>query len=443
MLPTVVDDLQAFGTVAGTPRDLVHGPSRVGGTIITAFLAVFMLWSIFAPLSSGAVAPGTIAPDGSVRTVQHLEGGIVERIFVREGDEVEAGEPLLALKQVQSAADVEALLDRWRARLAEAARLDAELQGAATIEFPEELQHDPAAQSVMAAETQILGAREAMITAKRHMLEQRIDQLREQIIGFEAQVASASEQLDLYAEELTDKSALYEQGLAPKFDMLGLERAAAEVRGFHGEYLASISRAQQQIAEAEYELHAIEAERTESVSLRAGELRGELAELEQELAARRDVLDRTTVTAPVNGIVSNLRLKTEGGVLGPGEAILDLVPTEEKLVIDVQIAPVDIDIVKVGMPSLVHLTALPSRTTPRVTGPVTSVSADSLVDNNTRRPYFLARVEVDGSELARLGNADLMVGMPTEVIVVAEERTMIEYLLQPFADAFRRAAHEY
>ena len=443
MLPAVTDDFEAFGAVAGTPRDLVRGPSRVGTTIILAFVTVFVLWGTLAPLSSGAVASGMIAPDGSVRTVQHLEGGIIERIFVREGEEVVAGAPLLALKHVQSEADVEALLDRWRARLAEMARLDAELQGATTIDFPEKLRQDPAAQSVMAAETQIFDAREAMVAAKRRMLEQRIGQLHEQIAGFEAQVMSTSEQLALYDEEIADKSALYEQGLAPKFEMLGLERAAAEVRGFHGEYLASISRAQQQIDEAEYELHAIGAERTESVSLRAGELRGELAELEQELAARRDVLERTVVTAPINGIVNNLRLKTEGGVLGPGEALLDLVPTEEKLVIDVQIAPVDIDIVKVGMPSLVHLTALPSRTTPRVTGTVTSVSADSLVDDRTHRPYFLARVEVDGSELAKLQDAELMVGMPAEVIIVAQERTMIEYLLQPFTDAFWRAAHEY
>ncbi len=443
MLPALIDDPQVAGAVGGTPRDLVRGPTRMGAIIILAFGAVFVVWGTMAPLSSGAIGSGAIAPDGSVRTVQHLEGGIVERIFVREGDEVEAGAPLLALKHVQPEADLEALLDRRRARLAEAARLDAELSGAAEISWPEELRLDPAARGVMAAESQILGARSAMMAARRRMLEQRIAQLREQIVGFEAQVESASEQLGLYEVEIADKTALFEQGLAPKGEMLGLERAAAEARGFHGEYLASISGARQRIDEAEYELRALDAERIEEVSLRAGELRGELAELEQELSARRDVLARTVVTAPVDGIISNLRLKTEGGVLASGEAILDLVPTEEKLVIDVQIAPIDIDIVEIGMPALVHFTALPQRTAPRVTGTVTSVSADSLTDESTRRPYFLARVEVDGSEVEKLQEARLMVGMPAEVIVVAEERTMGEYLVQPLVDAFRRAAHEY
>jgi HlyD family type I secretion membrane fusion protein len=344
---------------------------------------------------------------------------------------------------VQSEADFEALLDRRRARLAEVSRLEAELSEAAEIAWPEEFQGDPAAQSVMMAETQIFNARSGMIASKRQMLEQRIAQLREQVAGLSTQLESTSEQIALYEEEVADKTALFEQGLAPKTEMLGLERAVAQTRGFHGEYLASISQAQQRIDEAEYELRALDGERIEEASRRVSELRGELAELEQELAARRDVLERTVVRAPVDGIVSNLRLKTEGGVLGSGEAILDLVPTEEKLVIDVEIAPVDIDIVKVGMSALVHFTALPQRTTPRVTGRVTTVSADSLIDDATRRQYFLVRVEVDGHELEQLQDSRLMIGMPAEVIVVAEERTMVEYLLQPFTDAFGRAAHEY
>jgi HlyD family type I secretion membrane fusion protein len=347
---------------------------------------------------------------------------MVETIFVRDGDRVRPGAPLLALRRVQSQADVEALLDRRRARLAEAARLEAELSGATAIGFPAALRRDAAAAAAMDAETRILAAREAMSTAKKRMLRQRIVQLEEQIVGFESQRQSAQAQLALYEEEIAGKSTLFAQGLTPKMEMLRLERESAQLRGYQGEYAASIAQARQQIGETELELLAADAERMEKVALRAGELRSELAELDQELAARQDVLTRTVLTAPVEGVVNNLRIKTVGGVIGAGEVVLDIVPTEEKLVLDVEVAPVDIDVVEVGMDALVNLTALSSRVTPRITGTVVAVSAEPILDPNTNRP--------------------LTVGMPAEVVIVAAERTMLDYLAQPFVDALRRAGRE-
>jgi HlyD family secretion protein len=427
---------------AGTPKSMVRGPKRLGLLVIATFVAGFGLWGSLAPLAGGAVARGSIAPDGSVRTVQHLEGGIVDEIFVKDGDFVEVGAPLLALRRVSSQADVEMLLDRRRVRLAEAARLEAELLGAAEIAYPQELVDDPGGAEVIAAEARVFRSRQAMRSARERVLRQRAGQLEEQIVGFEAQVASALAQFDLLQEEISDKSYLVDQGLTPKAELSRLQRSAAEIEGFRGEYIASIAQARQRIGETEIELVALESEWLEGASRRASEVRSELAEIDQQLAARRDVLDRTMITAPVSGVVNHLRTRTVGGVLAAGQDILDLVPTEEKLVIDVQVSPGDIDVVKIGLPAVVHLTALSGRRSPRVDGTVKTVSADLFHDDATGRTYYVARVEVERSALRAVGAQSLTVGMPAEVVIVAEERTVAGYLIRPLVDAIWRAGRE-
>lgn len=424
------------------PGEATRGPRRIGLAVIFVFVAVFGVWGGFAPLAGGAYAPGSIAPYGSVRTVQHLEGGIVERILVRDGDAVQPGDALLEMRSVAPESEVAALLDRRRARAAEAARLEAELGGAREIAFPPELLADPAASTVMAAETRILEARDTMIGARKRMLSQRIEQLEQQILGYTAQVESSAAQLELVNQEITDKSALLAQGLTPKVELLRLRRDAAQIGGFQGEYTAAIAAARQQIGEAEIELLAIDAERMETVSQKASEVRGDLAQIDQALAARRDVLSRTVVTAPVAGVVNNLRIKTDGGVVGAGQPILDIVPSEEKLVIDAMVSPMDIDKVEVGMESRVQLAAVASRKTPQVMGIVTSVSAESLVSARGGEAHYAARIEVPQSELDAANVEGLMVGMPAHVIIVSKERTMMQYLLQPFTDALWRAGRE-
>ncbi|PZQ47025.1 MAG: HlyD family type I secretion periplasmic adaptor subunit [Rhodovulum sulfidophilum] len=423
-----------------SPREAIREPRRAGLVVIACFVAGFGAWATLAPLSGGAVAPGRIAPDGSVRTVQHLEGGIVDEILVRDGEFVPRGAPLIALRKVASQADVATLLDRRRARLAETARLEAELGGRATLAFPATL--GPEAADVMAAETRIFRARKDMRSARERVLRRRIDQLSEQIRGFEAQVASAASQLDLVRQEIADKTILLEQRLAPKAEVSRLRRAAAEIEGFRGQHVAAIAEARQRIGETEIELVALDADWLQSLSQRAGEVRGELAEIDQQLAALRDVLDRTLITAPIAGVVNDLRVSTIGGVIVPGEDLLDLVPTEENLVIDVRISPLDIDIVQVGLPALVHLTALSGRSTPRLYGRVTVVSADLVFDETTRSTYYDARVEVSPDEAREFKAMPLSIGMPAEVIIVSQERTALEYLMKPFFDAMVRAGRE-
>jgi HlyD family secretion protein len=429
-------------TITAGPDAMVRGPKRMGLTVMAVFLVAFFGWGAIAPLAGGAFAPGVISPDGSVRTVQHLEGGIVAELYVREGTEVAAGTPLVALARVAEEANVAALMEQRRARLAEAARLEAELHGRDSVDFPSELAADPEGAAATLAEQRVFDARQAMLDARRDELRQQVQQLTEQITGFTAQVTSATDQLALIDEEIADKTRLLEQGLALKGDLLRLRRAAAEIGGFKGEYIAAIAQARQQIGQAEIQLLALDAERMQEVSQRATVVRTELGNIEQTLAAGRDILDRTVITAPIAGIVNNLRFRTQGGVIRPGEPILDIVPTEEKLVIDVLVNPTDIDLVEPGMNALVHLTALSNRSTPRLDGLVSRVSAERIIDEQTGAAHYNARVEVERSALVEIGDPRLTVGMPAEVIIVSRERTMLNYLLQPLTDALRRAGRE-
>ncbi len=423
-----------------SPRDAVRGPRRAGFLVIALFALAFGTWSAMAPLAGGAIASGRIAPDSSVRTVQHLEGGLIREIFVHEGDLVPLGAPLVAIEDIASLADMEVLLDRRRARLAEAARLAAELTGAERIDFQPILHEE--APEIAAAEQRIFEARREMRSAQKKTLEQRIAQLSEQIRGIRAQAGSAELQAELIEDEIADKAVLVKKGLAPRAELSHLRRAAAEIEGVRGEHAAAIAQAREQIGETEMELVGLDAEWIERASQRSSEIRSELAEIDQQVAARRDVIERTVVTAPVPGIVNNLRIKTVGGVLAPGEEILDLVPTDERLVVEVQVNPVDIDAVTIGLPAIVHLTALSGKSSPQLTGHVTAVSADLIFDETTRTSYYTAKVEVPAEENESLDKARLTVGMPAEVIVVAEERTVIAYLLRPIVDAMRRAGRE-
>ncbi|WP_111431033.1 HlyD family type I secretion periplasmic adaptor subunit [Rhodobacteraceae bacterium DSL-40] len=434
--------LPGISAVGGSPREAVRGPRQWGLLVILLFLAVFGGWGGFAPLAGGTVAQGTIAPFGSVRTVQHLEGGIVKRILVHDGDAVEVGAPLIEMQETVPESEVATLTDRLRARSAEAARVEAEVLGLSTITFPAALLDDPDGAEVIAAETRIMTARNDMITARKHMLQQQMQQLEQQIAGYTAQIESSDAQLDLILQEIADKQVLLDQGLSLKVEMLRLRREVAQIRGYRGEYTASIAAARQRIGEAEVELMAVDAERIEAASQRAGQIRGELAEIEQMLDARRDVLARTVLTAPVAGVVNNLRIRTEGGVIGSGQAVLDIVPTQEKLIVEASVSPMDIDLVKSGMEAHVQFSALSRRVVPKVVGIVKEVSADTRVDPGSRAPHYIARIEVAQSEIEKAGATNIQVGMPASVLIVARERTLLQYITQPFTEALWRAGRE-
>lgn len=431
---------------AGALKSSLSGPKAIGLLLIIIFLGGFLAWGMTAPLAGGAVAPGVISPDGSRRTIQHLEGGIIAGLQVRDGDKVEAGQPLVVLESLQAESVLNAQLNQYYTLLAMQARLRAEQADAASIRFPSELTAPQAHRdlgSIVQGQRAMFESRRLSMQRRREILQQRIEQSQQQIKALEAQASSSVVQLALIEEELVGKRTLLRKELIRKSEVLALERAQAEIEGRRGEYVGMIARAQQQIGETQVQLLSLDAEKGDQVSEQLDKVRVELAGVMEKLQSSRDILARTVVLAPVSGTIVNLKFKTLGGVIRAGEAILDIVPDGEALLIEARVSPVDIDVVHAGLSAQVHLTAFSKRALPRIDGIVSSVSADRIVDPGTGQAYFLARVEVDRAELHRLKSVvELLPGMPAEVLIVTQERTFVDYLIEPFKDALRRSFRE-
>ena len=422
----------------------VRGPALIGVLLIGIFFVGFGAWAAIVPLAGGAIAPGIISPDGSRRTVQHLEGGIIRELHVRDGDRVKKGQSLLVLESVQPKASHDLLLKQQRSFLITKARLDAERLGKEKFEYPVDLlDTDGEIASSVAAQRELFNARRVAHQAKNRVLRQRVGQLGEQIKGFQAQVQSAVRQIELIGEEIIAKRKLHRKGYLSRPELLRLLRMEAELMGRRGQYQASISEAEQQIGEAQMQIWSNDANRADEIATQLDKVQAELNALEEKLLATRDVLNRTVVTAPIGGTIVDLKFKTESGVIQPGEPILDIVPANEKLMIEARISPMDIDVVHKGLNAQVQLTAISARTAPRISGVVVSVSADRLVDESTKQDYYLARVEVSREEVRRVGpNVELVSGMPADVLIIIGERTMVNYLLRPFLDAVWKTLRE-
>jgi HlyD family secretion protein/epimerase transport system membrane fusion protein len=422
----------------------IEGPKRTGLIIILAFAVVCAIWGVLVPLAGGAMAPGALAPDHGKKVVQHLEDGIIAELRVHDGDVVEAGQPLVVLEDVQTRANHDALQQQMWSLLAKQARLQAESEQRKEIAWPAELQpSNTKIAAIVNAQRLVFETRATELVSKKDILRQRIDQLNDQIRGLEAQLASAAGQSELINEELQGKEVLLKQGLMPKPEYLRLKRNQVEIEGRHGEYLAQIAKAKQQIGETEMQIVNADAERATQIATESDSVRIDLANTMEKLRSSEDILKRTVVTAPISGTVVNSNFRTIGGVIERGRPILEIVPSNDALVIEARVTPHDVKAVHNGLNAQIHFSAYSSRSTPRIPGIVQSVSADRLLDDRTHQPYYLVKVDVDREAMNRLApNVKLIPGMPADVLIITEHRTMFDYLFQPFLEAFRRSFHE-
>ncbi|HEX6112714.1 MAG TPA: HlyD family type I secretion periplasmic adaptor subunit [Geminicoccaceae bacterium] len=437
----------------GTPSGaapLMHElrrPVRAGLLLIGLFFGGIGWWAASAPLAGAAIAPGVVSPDGSRRIVQHLEGGIIREILVRDGTLVRAGDSLIVLEDVQARAGFDMLQARFQTLAATQARLLAEQSAASSVRFPawliEATTNDPTALEAMVAQRALFDTRAKALEDRKEILRRRIEQLREETAGLEAQIVADSRQIVLIDEEIQGVEQLYRKGLERKSRLLALQRARTDIEGNRAERRARIARAQQAIGETELQIIAQDTAQLEAINEEASRIQFELAEVEQRLAASRDVLERTLITAPVDGTVVALRFRTAGGVVRPGEPVLEIVPEHEELLIDARVSPMDIDVVRAGLPARVVLPAFQQRHMPQIEGRVRQVSADAIADPQTGQRFFEVRVEIDRDRLAALApEIELTPGMPAEVYITTGERTALDYLLGPFYDSLRRTWRE-
>jgi HlyD family secretion protein len=406
----------------------------------------FGLWAMTARLSGAIVAPGQVEVERDRQIVQHPDGGVVEAILVAEGAAVTAGQPLLRLDGAALQSEL-AIVERQVTELAaRQARLIAERDGAAAPAFAPEILALAKAVSDVAAQLdgqrRLFDARRATLAEQRSLLARRIDQVRAQSTGIAAQSAALTEQLDLIEQELAAQQGLLDKGLAQAGPVLALRREQARLHGQIGALGAELARTEGQVTEIEIERASLDTRLREEATAELRQIDPAILELTERRRALLDRIDRLDLRAPVAGIVLGLQVTTPQAVLRPAEPVLYLIPQDRPLVITARIAPIHIDEIAVGQPAELVFPAFAARDTPHLAGRVTRVSADVLRDAQTGASYFLAALELETGEAARLGDRVLLPGMPVEVFLQTGRQTPIAYLVKPFSDYFARAFRE-
>jgi len=431
-------------------RRLLPGLKGVVGfgiLVAIGFFAVGGYWAATAPLSGAVVAPGVVSPEGSRRVVQHLEGGIIHEIKVRNGDRVQQGEVLAILRSVTAESEVAALQSRLRSLAAEEARLHAERARAESIDFRHEVlqeQNDVEVRGVLDAERRRFQARRQGLTEERGIFEQQITQLQEQIAGHRVELANIDKQLAFVTEEVGAVQTLHDKGLERKPRLLALKRGVVELKGEKGRLDAEIAKTEVRISEIKLRVLNIETRFEEQVEDRLAQVQAQRSEVEASLRDKRDRLTRTTVVAPASGTAINLRFKTTGAVARPGEPIVDIVPSEDELVIEARVSPRDVDQAMPGQPVSVVFTSFPTRHMLRVRGDLESVSADVIEDERTGEGYYAARIKVYREELSQfLQEHELIPGLPVEVYIETGKQTLLEYLAKPLMTTLMRSFREF
>ncbi len=435
-----------------TPLPRVRTLLVAGGLVMGVFFGCFLLWSVLAPLHSAAVAPGVIQVQSYRKTIQHLEGGIIANILVRDGDEVQAGQPLVELDATKAKTTFAAVQNQLYDAYARRARLIAERDGLAGIDFPENLKAaapgDPGVARTIAGQETIFKARRSLLESKIAAVQERMRQSSEEIRGIQAQDAAAAKRAAIIVEELRGVNLLVSQGLERKTRLLQLEREQADIEGGRGQYAAQIARAQQMIAESQVNIATLKNDNANEVAQQLRETEEKVAQLEEQRQAAADVLERVEVRAPESGIITDLRVHTPGGVVKPGDALLDLVPRTRQMVVEARVRPEDIDLVHTGLRAWVRVLPYKQRRTPPLDGTVVHVSPDRLIDERPQgreapgQPYYLAKVAISDAALEAVPEVHLVPGMPTEVTIETGESTVAFYMLSPLLDSFNRAFRE-
>jgi epimerase transport system membrane fusion protein len=416
-------------------------PAIVGWAIIVLFFGGFGAWAAIAPLNGAVVANGIIKVDGNRKSVQHLDGGIVKQLKVKEGDHVAVGETLLVLDDTQAKAEYEVLREQYVVLRATEVRLLTELANGEDMAMPRELQdprHEAYAVSVWTGQLKQFESRRATLEGQKRVIEEKIRQLRSQIEGAEAQSKAFTAQVESVKREADSVAPLVEKMLLPKPRLLQLQRTAFGLEGQVADAQANIGKFRQAIAEQELQITQLRNDRMTEVTKDLREIQARLLEVIPKRTNAEAVLGRMEIRSPYAGKVVALNVFSLGGVIQRGEKIMDIVPDDDGLTIEAQIAVDEISDVHPGMRAEVHLTAFKQRV-PTLRGEVVQVSADRLNDPKTGAPFYVATIKLDSEELAGLKGVKLHPGMPATVMLPTDSRTAFEYIVGPLAQSFRHS----
>ncbi|WP_192179695.1 HlyD family type I secretion periplasmic adaptor subunit [Mesorhizobium amorphae] len=425
-------------------------PLRLTGVTCTGFAIMFLFfgvaggWAALAPLDSAAVAQGVIKVAGDRKLIQHLEGGIIAELNAANGDIVKAGKILIRLDSTQAMAQLDLIQNRIATREALAARLRAERDGKAEIVFDPALLANPAAavKDALAAQRDVFAAKHHNLKDEREILSQRHHQIEEAITGLEELIVTEDKQIEAIEAETKDLETLLKKGLTTRERKLLLRRQQREIEGERATNVAAIARSRSAMAEIDMQILNLNTVRLNQAVEEFSKVEAELFDLRQQERSAKDVLARTDVVAPVDGIVMDLKVHTAGGVVKPGETLMTVVPLGQQLVVEAMVKPEDVETIAPGQPARISFPAFARYNLPPLDGVVEIVSADRMVEERSGAPYFAATVLIDKSELAKLEGRKLLPGMSSEAMIRTGARTVLSYLAEPITQNFRRALRE-
>jgi HlyD family secretion protein len=434
----------------GEMTPALHSIQRymIVGMVIVGFVTFGIGgWAATSELTGAVIGQGVLVVDSSVKKVQHPTGGVVGELRVREGDKVLAGDILLRLDETQTLANATIVSKSFDELVARQARLEAERDNADQITFPKlllERTRDPASEAAraIAAERSLFDLRRQARGGQKAQLKERSAQLQEEIKGYLGQAEAKQREVDFVHKELEGVRTLFEKKLVPMNRLTALERDTARLEGERSQLSGMTAQAKGKIAEIELQIIQIDQDLRTEVGKDLIETRSKISELAERKTAAVDQLYRIDIRAPQSGRVHQLTVHTVGGVISPGEQIMLIVPDADALAVEVKIAPRDIDQVYVGQAASMRFAAFDQKTTPEIEGEVSLVSADLTQDQRTGTSYYTARVLLKPEEVARLGNAKLLPGMPVDVFIKTPGRTALSYLIKPLRDQAERAFKE-
>ena len=416
-------------------------------TAVAGYLLIFLtfgvlgLWAAVAKIDRAVAAPGVVSIETNRKTVQHYEGGIVREILVKEGQAVEQGAVLFRLENIEAKANFETIRHDLDAYLAMEARLVAERDQKPQIAWPSDLiqrSGDPAAAQVVNDETAEFDKRQSSLKDQIDVMESRVKQIGDEINGIDLQKKSAEGQIDFINKELVGLRELDEKKLIPVARLYVAEIERERLQGVIGESIANMAKSNGEIDELRIQIQQLQEKFQEDIARSLIDVRAKTVELGEKLGVARDVLRRVEVLAPVSGTAQNLKVFTIGQVVKAGEPLIEIVPRSERLVVEVQISPTDIDGIHSGQDAEVRFPAFHSRLIPLIVGRLDSVSRDRLVDEATKQPYYRGIVSLDETQIPQELLPRVRAGMPAEVLVATGERTVMSYIIQPLTSTLRR-----
>lgn len=421
-------------------------PFMVAGySLIALTFGVMGGWAATAKLDRAVIAPGVIDVASNRKEIQHLEGGIIEDIQVTEGQLVKQGETLVRLNSVQANSNLQVINIRLRIAQAMEARLQSERRMAEAIDLPETLAKDETPEIKAAVEDQleIFRDRSSILISQTNILKSRIEQLHRESEGLQSQKEAFQERVRILSEQLDRLRRGHESGVVQSNTVSTYEEEYVEVKANIARMETEIAKVEKSVGETEFQILQTQQQYRERASSEYKEVSGQIQELVEHLKVARDVLARTDIRAPVDGAVQNIRFHTTGGVVRPGEVMMEIVPAEDSMVINAHVQPIDIDNVRPGLTAEVKFSAFASRFMPIIVGEVASVSKGSITPNDGRTaPYFLARINVSKGMVPDDIEERLSAGMPADVIISTGERTVADYLTSPLTDAIRKSMRE-